>query len=142
MPSPSPASSCSRSWWGSTSSPSLTFRGGIVLASVASAVLVMGLVEHRPDGPTALQRVLRHPAATWVGQRSYSIYHLAWPVILLVALDNPSAPGTTSHLLTRLWCVLVTLALADLTFRFVETPLPRARLPRTVRLGLPGGCAA
>jgi hypothetical protein len=27
-----------------------------------------------------------------------------------------------SHLLTRLWCVIVTLALADLTFRFVETP--------------------
>ncbi|GAA5024804.1 hypothetical protein GCM10023258_17160 [Terrabacter aeriphilus] len=116
---------------------SLTFRGGIVLASVASAVLVMGLVEHRPDGPTALQRVLRHPAATWVGQRSYSIYLWHWPVILLVALDNPSAPGTTSHLLTRLWCVLVTLALADLTFRFVETPF-RERGFRGVALGLAG----
>jgi peptidoglycan/LPS O-acetylase OafA/YrhL len=100
----------------------LTFRGGIVLASVATAVLVMGVIERRPDGVTAFQRVLRHPVATWVGARSYSIYLWHWPVILLVALDNPSAPGTMSHLLTRLWCVLVTLALADLTFRFVETP--------------------
>lgn len=100
----------------------LAFRGGIVLASLATAVLVMGVIERRPGGVTAFQRVLRHPVATWVGARSYSIYLWHWPVILLVALDNPSAPGTMSHLLTRLWCVLVTLALADLTFRFVETP--------------------
>jgi len=62
------------------------------------------------------------PAATWVGARSYSIYLWHWPVILLVALDNPAAPGTTSFWLTRLWCVVVTLALADLTFRLVESP--------------------
>jgi peptidoglycan/LPS O-acetylase OafA/YrhL len=101
---------------------SLTFRGGIALATVATAVLVMGVIERRPDGVTALQRVVRHPVATWVGARSYSIYLWHWPVILLVALDNPSAPGTLSHLLTRVWCVLVTLALADLTYRFVEAP--------------------
>ncbi|MGO4598014.1 acyltransferase family protein [Terrabacter sp. 2RAF25] len=101
---------------------SLTFRGGIAVATVATAVLVMGVIERRPDGVTTLQRVVRHPAAAWVGARSYSIYLWHWPVILLVALDNPSAPGTLSHLLTRIWCVLVTLALADLTYRFVEAP--------------------
>lgn len=100
----------------------LTFRGGIVLASLATAVLVMGVIERRPGRASGIQRAMRHPVAGWVGARSYSIYLWHWPVILLVALDNPSAPGTTSHLLTRVWCVLVTLALADLTFRFVETP--------------------
>jgi hypothetical protein len=103
----------------------LTFRGGIALASVATTVLIMGVIDSAPaaaGGPTALQRVARHPTATWVGARSYSIYLWHWPVILLVALDNPSAPGTLSHLLTRLWCVVVTLALADLTYRFVEGP--------------------
>ncbi|GAB3876493.1 acyltransferase family protein [Terrabacter terrigena] len=100
----------------------LTFRGGIAVATIATAVLVMGVIERRPHGVTVLQRVVRHPAATWVGARSYSIYLWHWPVILLVALDNPSAPGTMSHLLTRIWCVLVTLALADLTYRFVEAP--------------------
>ncbi|WP_323096920.1 acyltransferase family protein [Intrasporangium sp. YIM S08009] len=99
-----------------------TFRGGIVVASLATAVLVMGVLDRRSTGPDAFQRVVRHPLATWVGARSYSIYLWHWPVILLVGLDNPSAPGTTWHGLTRLWCVLVTLALADLTFRFVETP--------------------
>jgi peptidoglycan/LPS O-acetylase OafA/YrhL len=103
----------------------LTFRGGIALASLATAVLIMAVIDPAPassGGPTALQRLTRHPAASWVGARSYSIYLWHWPVILLVALDNPSAPGTLSHLLTRLWCVVVTLALADLTYRFVEGP--------------------
>ena len=51
----------------------LTFRGGIVAASLATAVLVMGLVERRPDGMTRangvtpVRRVMRHPAASWVG---------------------------------------------------------------------------
>ncbi len=100
----------------------LTFRGGIALASVATAVLVMGVLDRRSGRPTAWQRLVGHPAATWVGARSYSIYLWHWPVILLVALDNPAAPGTTSFWLTRLWCVVVTLALADLTFRLVERP--------------------
>jgi hypothetical protein len=104
----------------------VTFRGGIALASVATAVLVMGVLDRRPGPRTPWQRVVGHPAATWVGARSYSIYLWHWPVILLVALDNPAAPGTTSFWLIRLWCVLVTLALADLTFRLVESPF-RAR---------------
>ncbi|WP_404387891.1 acyltransferase family protein [Humibacillus xanthopallidus] len=103
----------------------LTFRGGIALASLATAVLIMAVIDPAPaasGGPTTLQRLTRHSAATWVGARSYSIYLWHWPVILLVALDNPSAPGTLSHVLTRVWCVVVTLALADLTYRFVEGP--------------------
>lgn len=103
-----------------------TFRGGILLASLASGVLVLGVLDRATGrGPTTWQRVTRHPVAVWVGVRSYSIYLWHWPVILLVARDNPSAPGTLSHLLTRAWCVLVTLALADLTYRLVETPFRR-----------------
>ncbi|MDV3221518.1 acyltransferase family protein [Intrasporangium sp.] len=103
-----------------------TFRGGILLASLASGVLVLGVLDRVPGrGPTLWQRVTGHPVAVWVGVRSYSIYLWHWPVILLVARDNPSAPGTVSHLLTRAWCVLVTLALADLTHRLVETPFRR-----------------
>jgi len=99
-----------------------TFRGGIVLASVATAVLVMGVIDRQPGTTTVVQRLARHPIATWVGARSYSIYLWHWPVILLVALDNPSAPGSAGFWLNRTWCVVVTLALADLTFRLVETP--------------------
>ncbi len=102
-----------------------TFRGGILLASLASGVLVLGVLDRPPGGATTWQRLTGHPAARWAGERSYAIYLWHWPVILLVARDNPSAPGTLSHLLTRGWCVLVTLALADLTHRAVETPFRR-----------------
>ncbi|HET7399255.1 MAG TPA: acyltransferase family protein [Intrasporangium sp.] len=102
-----------------------TFRGGILLASLATGVLVLGLLERRPAGSTAWQQLTGSRAAVWVGVRSYSIYLWHWPVVLMVARDNPSAPGTVSHVLTRVWCVLVTVALADLTFRFVETPFRR-----------------
>ena len=99
-----------------------TFRGGILVASLATAVLVAGVLDRAEDGPTAWQRLTSSRVATWVGVRSYSIYLWHWPVVLMVARDNPSAPGTSGHLWTRAWCVLVTLALADLTHRFVETP--------------------
>ncbi|HEU5144675.1 MAG TPA: acyltransferase family protein [Dermatophilaceae bacterium] len=99
-----------------------TFRGGIFVASTATAVLVLGVLDRRPGRTTPWQRLTSSRLAGWVGVRSYSIYLWHWPVILIVARDNPSAPGTTSHLWTRAWCVLVTLALADLTFRLVETP--------------------
>ncbi|HEY9493923.1 MAG TPA: acyltransferase family protein [Intrasporangium sp.] len=102
-----------------------TFRGGILLASLASGVLVLGVLDRPPGRATTWQRLTGHPVARWIGERSYAIYLWHWPVILLVARDNPSAPGTASHLLTRAWCVLVTLALADLTHRGVETPFRR-----------------
>lgn len=99
-----------------------TFRGGFFLASLATTFLVIGVLDRRPGELTALQRVTAHPVATWIGVRSYSIYLWHWPVILIVGQDTPSTPGTISHVLTRAWCVLVTVALADLTYRFVETP--------------------
>jgi peptidoglycan/LPS O-acetylase OafA/YrhL len=102
-----------------------TFRGGIALASAATVVLVAGLLDRGPGAPRWWQRLADHPAVAWVGVRSYSIYLWHWPVILLVAGDQPTAPGTPAHLLSRAWCVLVTVALADLTHRFVETPFRR-----------------
>ncbi len=103
-----------------------TFRGGILLASIATAVLLLGVLDRDPTRSlTPWQRLTSSRAATWVGVRSYSIYLWHWPVILIVARDNPSAPGTPGHLWTRAWCVLVTVALADLTYRLVETPFRR-----------------
>ncbi len=102
-----------------------TFRGGILLACLATGVLVLGLLDRQPGRPTAWQSLASNPVAVWIGQRSYSLYLWHWPVILIIAIDHPAAPGTIDHLLTRLWCVVVTLALADLTYRFVETPFRR-----------------
>jgi peptidoglycan/LPS O-acetylase OafA/YrhL len=99
----------------------LTFRGGILLASVATTALVLVVVER----PGRLRAVLELPPARWVGVRSYGIYLWHWPVFLVIGQDLPVAPGGGAYLLTRVWCVVVTFVIADLSYRFVETPVRR-----------------
>ena len=99
----------------------LTFRGGILLASVATTALVLVVVER----PGRLRALLELPPARWVGSRSYGIYLWHWPVFLVIGQDLPVAPGGPTYLLTRLWCVVVTFVIADLSYRFLETPVRR-----------------
>lgn len=106
-----------------------TFRLGIPLVSVASAVLLLAAVER----PGRLRTVLELPPLTWIGQRSYGIYLWHWPVILIVAQDIPTNAGTSEFVWTRVWAVVVTLAIADLSFRFVETPVRRLGFRGTAR---------
>jgi peptidoglycan/LPS O-acetylase OafA/YrhL len=108
----------------------LTFRGGILLASLATTALVLVVVER----PGRLRAVLELPAVRWVGARSYGIYLWHWPVFLVIASDLPVAPGGTTYLLTRAWCVVVTFVIADLSYRFVETPVRRHGFAGTARL--------
>ena len=77
------------------------------------------------DRPGRLRTVLEAPPLRWIGTRSYGIYLWHWPVILVIGQDIPAAAGTASFVWTRVWAVVVTLALADLSFRFVETPVRR-----------------
>ena len=99
----------------------LTFRGGILLASVATTALLLVVVER----PGRLRAVLELPPARWIGARSYGIYLWHWPVFLVIGSDLPVAPGGGTYLLTRAWCVVVTVVIADLSYRFVETPVRR-----------------
>ena len=108
----------------------LTFRGGILLASVATTALVLVVVER----PGRLRAVLELPPVRWVGARSYGIYLWHWPVFLVIGQDLPMAPGGTGYLLTRGWCVVVTLVVADLSYRFVETPVRRHGFGGSARL--------
>ena len=68
--------------------PSSTFayRGGILLASVCTA-LVIGAF---PGRRNALQAFFDLPPLVWIGQRSYGIYMWHWPVILLLAAFAPA----------------------------------------------------
>ncbi|MGL5853183.1 MAG: acyltransferase family protein, partial [Phycicoccus sp.] len=99
----------------------LTFRGGILLASAATAVLLVVVL----DRPGRLRAALEWRPARWVGERSYGIYLWHWPVVLVVGQDLPSRPGSGEYVLTRVWAVVITLAAADLSYRFVELPVRR-----------------
>ncbi|KGN31854.1 acyltransferase [Knoellia sinensis KCTC 19936] len=101
-------------------SMSFTFRGGIMLASLATAVLVLGVLER----PTPLRTVLDLPILRWIGERSYGLYLWHWPVILIIEADLPwGTRGSDGYIWSRLWAVLVTAAIADLSYRFIESPV-------------------
>jgi peptidoglycan/LPS O-acetylase OafA/YrhL len=114
----------------------LTFRGGLALACVATVVLVAALLPvGQPVGAGAHNEWSSFPEdsrwrtllcaepMTWIGRRSYAIYLWHWPVIVIIGQDMRTAPGTFQHIVSAIWCVLVTVALADLSYRFVEAPI-------------------
>ncbi len=106
-----------------------TFRLGIPLVSIATAVLLVAAV----DRPGRLRTTLELAPLEWIGRRSYGIYLWHWPVILIIGQDIPTNAGTSEFVWTRVWAVVVTLALADLSFRFVETPVRRKGFRATAR---------
>ena len=107
----------------------LTFRGGLALACLATVVLVAALLPmglETGDDPLSGSRwrtLLCAEPVTWIGRRSYGIYLWHWPVIVIIGQDMRTAPGTFQHIVSAIWCVIVTIALADLSYRFVEAPI-------------------
>jgi lysophospholipase L1-like esterase len=101
------------------------YRGGLVLLSMASAMLVASLVH--PAG--RLGRVLGVGPLRWIGVRSYGIYLWHYPIIVLTSPAHPGAP--------QLWRaglqVTATVVVAALSWRFVEDPIRRGALERWVR---------
>lgn len=86
--------------------------------TLGTAAMLAGL-----DAPGAglLRRALSTRWAVWIGDRSYSLYLWHWPVLIVGAqLFSPSA-------LLAPACLLATLVLAALAYRYVEYPLHKAR---------------
>ena len=91
---------------------------------------------------TALIAVVAHPRARvvswmlgsaplrWVGERSYGIYLWHWPVFM-VTRPNLDVPFEGLPLVALR--IAVTVLLADLSYRFVETPIRRGALGRAWR---------
>jgi peptidoglycan/LPS O-acetylase OafA/YrhL len=111
--------------WSGEFSPSL-YRGGfLVLAIVVAATIAA--VTH---SASALGPLLGRQPLRWLGQRSYGIYLWHWPVFMVLrpGLDTP-LDGTV-NLIVRL---TVTLGIAELSFRFVEMPIRRGAIARTLK---------
>ncbi len=117
----------------------LTYRGGLVLACVATVVLVAALlpvgsgtgagphtdspVNSRTEPESRWRTLMSAEPMTWIGRRSYGIYLWHWPVIVIIGQEMRTEPGTFQYVVSAIWCVIVTIALADLSYRFVEAPI-------------------
>ena len=104
------------------------WHGGYLWLAIATT-LVVAVVAH----PAArLGPILGQAPLLWLGLRSYSFYLWHWPVLVLTrpGIDISLPRGILIPLQ-----LLATLALADLSYRYVELPFRgKAKLP-----GLPDG---
>jgi peptidoglycan/LPS O-acetylase OafA/YrhL len=100
------------------------YRGGFALVAITTALLILIVVHPRAQVGAG---VLGWGPMRWVGQRSYSIYLWHWPVFM-VTRPQLDVPIEGVPLLVLRFAV--TIVLADLSYRFVETPIRRGALER------------
>ena len=89
------------------------YRGGQFVGTILT-VLVIYTVSGRK---TWLSRFLSHPVLKWIGDRSYSIYLWHYPIILLIS------KGIKAYWWITLIELVLSVALAELSYRFIETPI-------------------
>ncbi|MGH9018698.1 MAG: acyltransferase family protein, partial [Acidimicrobiales bacterium] len=122
---------------------SFTYRGGIQIATVLTALLIL-VVSH----PAVRAARLLHTAVfQWVGKRSYAIYLWHWPIFELTRPGIDVALSGWPLTIVRLTVVAVA---SDLSYRLVEQPFRTgvaqaalrrlwAQRPRLSLAGLGGG---
>lgn len=113
------------------------FRGGMVLLSVAAAMLIAAAAHPA----TVLSKVLGAAPFKWLGVRSYGIYLWHYPII---ALTSPAYSSHGTGVRLAALQVAATVVLAALSYRYIEEPIRRGgffrkSLPRTA--GAEGGAA-
>jgi peptidoglycan/LPS O-acetylase OafA/YrhL/lysophospholipase L1-like esterase len=97
------------------------YKGGLIVLSVATAAVVAAVACPASLVGTALGwRPLR-----WIGVRSYGIYLWHYPVIVLT-----TPPNATENLARVAAQVAATIALAALSWRYVEEPVRRGAIGR------------
>ncbi|MGD8148770.1 acyltransferase family protein [Ornithinimicrobium sp. Y1694] len=110
-------------------SSALTFRGGILLASLLTVVLVAAALE--ADGPW--RRIMELRPLRWLGERSYGVYLWHWPVLVIMGALVPYATGTVRGALVLSAALVLTFAFAELSLRLVERPVRRHGIRASVR---------
>ena len=101
------------------------YRGGTLLCSVLTLMVIAACVQ--PQGMVA--RALSAEPLVWIGKRSYSIYLWHYPLLLLM---NPVANINDTPWWQYILQVLLVVAVAECSHRFIETPFRKGAFGRTV----------
>lgn len=93
----------------------VTYRGGLLACTLAATVLIAGVA----TGRSPFARHLSAQPLRWLGSRSYGIYLWHWPILVGFGV----AGHAHKPLLRVVVGVLVSLAVAELSYRVVEMPI-------------------
>jgi peptidoglycan/LPS O-acetylase OafA/YrhL len=94
------------------------YRGGFFVVSTLTAVVIAVTVH--PQG--ALNPVLGNRPLVWVGKRSYGLYLYHWPVFIFLRPGIDVPWGRWPTLVVQ---VVLTVAIAELSYRWIEQPIRR-----------------
>lgn len=103
-----------------------TFPGTLLAAGLATALVIRVSVTEPAFGHLLDSQPLR-----WIGQRSYGLYLWHWPIAVLFAAGDPDVrlePWVASIVL------MLTIVAAELSYRFVETPVRQLGFSGAVRV--------
>lgn len=89
------------------------YRGGQFVGTILTVLMVYAVSGRK----TWLSRLLSNPVLKWIGDRSYSIYLWHYPIILLIS------KGIKASWWITLIEIVLSVVLADLSYRFIETPI-------------------
>jgi peptidoglycan/LPS O-acetylase OafA/YrhL len=112
--------------------PKRTFPGGWVLLPVVGAAL---LIAARAE-LTVVTRLLAFRPLVWLGLISYPLYLWHWPLLSFARLIEGGEPAS----FVRTFCVVLSVGLAWLTYRFIENPIRRPRARRLHTAQVPALC--
>ena len=102
---------------------SFLYQGGFALTGLATAALIVAATH----GRSPFTRLLALPPLPWLGLRSYGIYLWHWPVM---ALSRPGADVPLDGVALFALQAVLTLALAEASYRWVELPIRTGALGR------------
>jgi len=91
------------------------------LAGIFGAAIIMSVVHPA----SRFAKILEHPVLIWIGERSYAIYLWHW---IIFQVTRPSV-----DLAGKMWAlyalrILIVLALADISLRYIELPIRRGAI--------------
>ena len=110
------------------------YRGGFLLLGLATLLVIAATVHPGAD----VGRVLGVRPLVWVGLRSYSLYVWHWPIYQVTRPDLDVPLHGYALLALRL---TLTVIVAELSYRFVETPIRQGALSRAWRAMREGAMA-
>ena len=110
------------------------YQGGFVAVDLLTLAVILALVH---PVTTPLARFFSLSPLLWVGRRSYGIYLWHWPIFVLT---RPGVDVDVNGWLLLTLRLILTFAVAEVSYRFVEMPVRNGVLARWwAGRGQPGG---